>query len=152
MKLSNLSNPFRRPIALKFAAIAIAVLLMQRGVAIAAKHAGAKHTPAAAAAAPAGEVEEGDTPTPSKRHGKHPAAPSIPLNQIHVFGDRPAPFALNAHSAFLIDAQSGEVLYAYNEHDKMQPASLAKMMTFYLTLEALKQKRIALDTQIPISE
>ena len=54
--------------------------------------------------------------------------------------------ALNAHSAFLIDAQSGEVLYAYNEHDKMQPASLAKMMTFYLTLEALKQKRIALDT------
>jgi D-alanyl-D-alanine carboxypeptidase (penicillin-binding protein 5/6) len=150
MKLSNLSNPFKRPIALTFAALAIAVLLMRGGVAVAAKHASAKHAPAAVA--PAGEAEEGDTPTPSKRHGKHPAAPSIPLNQIHVFGDRPAPFALNAHSAFLIDAQSGEVLYAYNEHDKMQPASLAKMMTFYLTLEALKQKRIALDTQIPISE
>ena len=52
----------------------------------------------------------------------------------------------------LIDAQSGDVLYAYNEHQRMQPASLAKMMTFYLTLEALRQKRITLDTPIPISE
>ena len=43
-------------------------------------------------------------------------------------------------------------LYAFNEHEKMQPASLAKMMTFYLTLEALHQKRIALDTQVTISE
>jgi D-alanyl-D-alanine carboxypeptidase (penicillin-binding protein 5/6) len=34
----------------------------------------------------------------------------------------------------------------------MQPASLAKMMTFYLTLEALRQKRIALDTPVPISK
>ncbi len=47
---------------------------------------------------------------------------------------------------------SGVVLYAYNEHVKMQPASLAKMMTFYLALEALKQKRITLDTEMPVSE
>ena len=43
-------------------------------------------------------------------------------------------------------------LYAFNEHEKMQPASLAKIMTFYLTLEALHQNRIALDTQVNISE
>ena len=35
-------------------------------------------------------------------------------------------------------------VYAYNEHARMQPASLAKMMTFYLTLEALRQKRVAI--------
>ena len=30
----------------------------------------------------------------------------------------------------MIDADTGSVLYAYNEHEKMQPASLAKIMTF----------------------
>jgi serine-type D-Ala-D-Ala carboxypeptidase (penicillin-binding protein 5/6) len=80
------------------------------------------------------------------------APPAVPLSEIHVFGDRPAPFALEAKSAMLIDARSGALLYEYNEHEKMQPASLAKMMTFYLTLEALHQKRISLDTQVTISE
>jgi serine-type D-Ala-D-Ala carboxypeptidase (penicillin-binding protein 5/6) len=80
------------------------------------------------------------------------APPTVPLSEIHVFGDRPAPFALEAKAAMLIDAHSGTALYAYNEHEKMQPASLAKMMTFYLTLQALAQKRISLDTPVTISE
>jgi D-alanyl-D-alanine carboxypeptidase (penicillin-binding protein 5/6) len=80
------------------------------------------------------------------------APPAVPLSGIHVFGDRPAPFALNAKSAMLIDEQTGAVLYAYNEHERMQPASLAKIMTFFLVLDALEQKRIALDTTMPISE
>jgi len=44
------------------------------------------------------------------------------------------------------------VLYAYNEHDKMQPASLAKIMTFYLSLDALKAGKIAPGTDVTISE
>ncbi len=86
------------------------------------------------------------------RHARRQDEPAIPLNQIKVFGGLPAPFPLDARAAMLIDARSGDLLYAYNEHERMQPASLAKMMTFYLTLAALKQKRIALDTQVPISE
>ncbi len=80
------------------------------------------------------------------------APPSVALSDIHVLGDRPAPFALDAKAALMIDEQTGSVLYAYNEHEKMQPASLAKIMTFYLTLDALDQKRITLDTMMPISE
>jgi serine-type D-Ala-D-Ala carboxypeptidase (penicillin-binding protein 5/6) len=80
------------------------------------------------------------------------AAPTINLNQIHVLGDRPAPFALAARAAMMIDARSGAVLYAYNEHEKMQPASLAKLMTFYLTLQALHQRRITPETMITVSE
>ena len=76
----------------------------------------------------------------------------MPLNEIRVYGNRPAPFALAAKSAELIAAHSGAVLYAYDEHLKMQPASLAKIMTFYLTLEALRQKRITLETEMPVSE
>ncbi len=90
------------------------------------------------------------------RKGRSPNSerqpPGVPLDQIHVIGNRPAPFALDARAAELVAIHSGAVLYAYNEHERMQPASLAKMMTFYLTLEALRQKRITLDTQMPVSE
>jgi D-alanyl-D-alanine carboxypeptidase (penicillin-binding protein 5/6) len=77
---------------------------------------------------------------------------AVPLEQIHAFGNRPAPFGLNAKAAIMIDAHSGAVLYAYNEHNRMQPASLAKLMTFYLVLKALHQGRIAPDTMVTVSE
>ncbi len=80
------------------------------------------------------------------------APPIVPLAQIKAFGGMPAPFALEARSALMIDERTGTQLYAFNEHEKMQPASLAKIMTFYLTMEALQQKRITLDTQVNISE
>src|SRR5271166_1947720 len=80
------------------------------------------------------------------------APPIVPLSQIQAFDGLPAPFALEAKSALMIDERTGTQLYAFNEHEKMQPASLAKIMTFYLTLEALHQNRIALDTQVNISE
>jgi D-alanyl-D-alanine carboxypeptidase (penicillin-binding protein 5/6) len=76
----------------------------------------------------------------------------VALKDIKVLGGRPAPFALDAHAAILIDARTGAVLYAYNEHERMQPASLAKLMTFYLTLEALHEGRITLATPVAISE
>jgi D-alanyl-D-alanine carboxypeptidase (penicillin-binding protein 5/6) len=79
-------------------------------------------------------------------------APAMDLSHIHVFGDRPAPFALDAKAAMMIDANTGAVLYAYNEHEKMQPASLAKIMTFYLTLDALNLHKIAPTTDVVISE
>lgn len=102
--------------------------------------------------APAGRAWAA-THNASGHHAHHTAQPpAMPLTGIKVFGDRPAPFPLDARAAMLIDAQSGDVLYAFNEHERMQPASLAKMMTFYLALEALRQKRITLDTPIPISE
>src|SRR5258708_31393290 len=82
----------------------------------------------------------------------HQEAPAIPLTSIHVAGTRPAPFALDAKAAIMIDADTGAVLYAYNEHDKMQPASLAKIMTFYLSLDALKAGKIAPSTDVTISE
>ena len=94
----------------------------------------------------------------SRLHPRHRAAaaadenPGIPLNQIHVLGDRPAPFALEAKAAMLMAAHSGTVLYAYNEHQKMQPASLAKIMTFYLTLKALRDGRLKVNTPVTISE
>ena len=102
--------------------------------------------PAFARHAVAGERDE------EGGRGGRVTVPAVPLNEISVFGNRPAPFALDAHAAVLLNAQSGEVLYAYNAHERMEPASLAKMMTFYLTLKGLREKRLTLDTEVPISE
>src|ERR1700704_5607965 len=84
--------------------------------------------------------------------GASEEAPAMGLRRIHVYGDRPAPFALDAKAAMMIDANTGAVLYAYDEHEKMQPASLAKIMTFYLTLDALNLHKIAPTTDVVISE
>jgi serine-type D-Ala-D-Ala carboxypeptidase (penicillin-binding protein 5/6) len=99
------------------------------------------------------------TPSFARVIHRHPVAAQphedvaiVPLTSIHVLGDRPAPFALDARAAFMIDADTGAVLYAYNEHEKMQPASLAKIMTFYLTLDALTAGKISPTTDVTISE
>lgn len=95
------------------------------------------------------------TPAAAKARLRMPKGeepPAMALDQIHAFGDRPAPFALDAKAAIMIDANTGAVLYAYNEHEKMQPASLAKIMTFYLTLDALTLRKVVPTTDVTISE
>jgi D-alanyl-D-alanine carboxypeptidase (penicillin-binding protein 5/6) len=78
--------------------------------------------------------------------------PAIQLNQIRVYHNLPAPFVVEGNAAELVALRSGATLYAFNENMRTQPASLAKMMTFYLTLQALKQGRITLETMMPVSE
>ena len=104
------------------------------------------------AARPPGAVAAPAKPHRVRSAKMETAPPIVPLSQIRAFDGLPAPFALEAKSALLIDERTGTELYAFNEHEKMQPASLAKIMTFYLTLEAIHQNRMALDTQVNISE
>jgi D-alanyl-D-alanine carboxypeptidase (penicillin-binding protein 5/6) len=56
------------------------------------------------------------------------------------------------YSAIVIDAGTGEVLYAKRADSQRYPASITKVMTLYLTFEALAQGRLSLDEQIPISK
>jgi len=118
-----------------------------------------KSIPEIIAFAAAAILTVGSTPSFARVIHRHPVpakvapeTPAIPLSGIHVLGDRPAPFALDASAAIMIDADTGAVLYAYNEHQKMQPASLAKIMTFYITLDALKAGKISPTTEVTISE
>ncbi len=46
----------------------------------------------------------------------------------------------------------GQVLYEHNAHQQLRPASVTKIMTILLTMEALDEGRISLDTKIPCSE
>jgi D-alanyl-D-alanine carboxypeptidase (penicillin-binding protein 5/6) len=51
-----------------------------------------------------------------------------------------------------MDAHTGEILYSQDPHLRMQPASLAKMMTLFLIFDALKQDKIQLNTEVLISK
>ena len=56
-----------------------------------------------------------------------------------------------APSDILIDAASGRVLEADHPDEARFPASLTKMMTLYLTFDALRHRRITLDEPVPVS-
>ena len=58
---------------------------------------------------------------------------------------------LESGSAILIEQNSGQVLYGYNIHEKLHPASVTKVMSLLLIMEALDSGKITLDTQIPCS-
>ena len=58
---------------------------------------------------------------------------------------------LEAGAAILIEQNSGQILYGYNVHEKLHPASVTKVMSLLLIMEALDNGKISLDTQIPCS-
>ncbi len=64
----------------------------------------------------------------------------------------PQDLSVAAKSYTLIDLQSGQTLFGQNVHDRVEPASLTKLMTAYLVFGALYQKRIALTQLVPVSE
>jgi D-alanyl-D-alanine carboxypeptidase len=58
----------------------------------------------------------------------------------------------SAGPALLFDAADGRVLYAEDADNQWHPASLTKIMTAYLTFEAIKQGKLTLETRITCSE
>ncbi|MFB1051695.1 D-alanyl-D-alanine carboxypeptidase family protein [Paraliobacillus sp. JSM ZJ581] len=59
---------------------------------------------------------------------------------------------VSAESAILVDGESGKVLFAKNADVKLPPASMTKMMTEYLVLEAIEKGQISWDTKTSISD
>jgi D-alanyl-D-alanine carboxypeptidase len=55
------------------------------------------------------------------------------------------------YSSIVVDATSGDVLEEVNADQPRHPASLTKMMTLYMTFEALRDRRITLNTAVPVS-
>jgi len=64
----------------------------------------------------------------------------------------PVPPALAAKSWLLLEVGSGQVLAAQNPDQRIEPASLTKLMTAYLTFAAIRQKTLALEQTVPVSE
>ncbi|NDI34286.1 D-alanyl-D-alanine carboxypeptidase family protein [Chengkuizengella sediminis] len=60
--------------------------------------------------------------------------------------------APNSHSAMLIDADTGTIIYEKNAHDRLPPASITKVMTMLLIMEALDSGKIQKDEMVRTSE
>ena len=58
---------------------------------------------------------------------------------------------IDAKAALLVDAETGTVLYEQNAHDELPPASLTKVMTALLVLDAVQSGKLRLDQVITAS-
>jgi serine-type D-Ala-D-Ala carboxypeptidase (penicillin-binding protein 5/6) len=82
-----------------------------------------------------------------------PAQPPAPAGpKAWTLDNVQFPFKLDTTEAYLIEGHTGTVLYAYNPDQRLQPGSVTKLMTFYLTLNALSAKRLSLDTLVPVGD
>ena len=59
---------------------------------------------------------------------------------------------IESESAILIEQTTGKILFEKNSHEKLRPASVTKVMTILLIMEALDRGDITLETSIPCSE
>ncbi|WP_338471243.1 D-alanyl-D-alanine carboxypeptidase family protein [Niallia sp. XMNu-256] len=62
------------------------------------------------------------------------------------------PLGLKAEAAILVDAETGAILYEKNANVVLGVASMAKMMTEYLVLEAIEEEKITWDQKVMINE
>ena len=63
-----------------------------------------------------------------------------------------ADLAPNSKSAILLDATTGTILYKKNEHEKLAPASMTKVMSMLLIMEAIDHGSLSLEDEVVISE
>jgi serine-type D-Ala-D-Ala carboxypeptidase (penicillin-binding protein 5/6) len=109
--------------------VSLAAALGASSPSVAAQH---KHAhPAPAAAEPA------------------PAAPAAPA--MLPGGIPPAP-QVDARSFILVDFRTDKILASLQPTERMEPASLTKLMTVYLVFEQLAAGKLKLDDMIPVSE
>ncbi len=64
----------------------------------------------------------------------------------------PQPPTISASNYLLLDAQSGQVLAEKNIDERINPASITKMMTSYVIADSLQKGRISKDDEVFISE
>ena len=59
---------------------------------------------------------------------------------------------LESGGAILIEQKTGKVLYEHNPHEQLRPASVTKVMSILLIMEALDSGQISLEDKVPCSE
>ncbi len=68
-----------------------------------------------------------------------------------AFAQNVPPPAVAAKAWLLLDVTSGQVLASQEPDQRIEPASLTKIMTAYLTFGALRDKKLTLDQKVNVS-
>ena len=89
------------------------------------------------------------------------AIPSLSFSSIPIWNDTLLTnsdpkdlnfLSLESESAILIEQTTGQILYEKNSNVKLRPASVTKVMSILLIMEAIDNGIISLDTKVPCSE
>ena len=70
---------------------------------------------------------------------------------IENVDDNSNPLNLDCGSCILIESHTGKILYSYNAHKKLRPASITKIMSIYLIMESITNGKLDYNTKIPCS-
>jgi len=73
------------------------------------------------------------------------------IGAILILGTSVRAVEVSAPSALLMEKETGTVLYAKDEHAKLEPASVTKVMTILLTMEAIDSGALTYDTVVTAS-
>jgi len=95
------------------------------------------------APAQAAQPADPNIPTPNAMPKPGPGALNVPV---------PPPPQLDAKSWVLMDYATGQILASANENDRVEPASITKVMTAYVVSAELAAGKIKMDDQVFISE
>ena len=71
---------------------------------------------------------------------------------LAAFADAPPPPPIAARAWLLLDYQSGQTIAAHKADERIEPASLTKLMTAYLVFDALTKKTITPEQTVPVSK
>ena len=77
---------------------------------------------------------------------------SANLNTTETTASTQNDLKLESGGAILIEQHSGQVLYEHNMHEKLRPASVTKVMSILLIMEAVDSGKIALTDKVPCTE
>ncbi|WP_092960407.1 D-alanyl-D-alanine carboxypeptidase family protein [Falsiroseomonas stagni] len=91
-------------------------------------------------------AQQRPAPQPARPPRQPPPPPSTPASTPL------GPVDTLARHALIIDFDTGAVLLEKAADDRMPPSSMSKLMTMYVVFDLLKQGRLRLDQQLPVSE
>lgn len=74
------------------------------------------------------------------------------LNTTETTAKTQSDLKLESGGAILIEQHTGQVLYEHNMHEKLRPASVTKVMSILLIMEAVDSGKIALTDKVPCTE
>jgi len=69
-----------------------------------------------------------------------------------AYAEQQPNITISSPSAILIEAESGQVLFEQNSHDRRPPASVTKIMTMLLVMEAIDRGQIAMEDMVTCSD
>ncbi|KRL05420.1 serine hydrolase [Liquorilactobacillus oeni] len=77
---------------------------------------------------------------------------SIGAVNVHADTANAGDLQLDTKAAIAVDAKSGQIIYGKNENQALPIASMSKLISIYLVLQAIKQGKLSWDKKVPVDD